>query len=71
MRTLQTKVPEYLYREVEELVKLGLFRNNSEVLRAALKKTLAEQSREYLRDLVERMGIIEKEMLKTLKEVRE
>lgn len=71
MTTLQARVPEGLAKEVNRLVKLGLFKNESEVIQIALKKMLAEQSREYLRDIVKNMGIKEKEMISEWKKIRE
>jgi len=70
MTTLQATVPEKLVKEVNRLVKLGLFKDESEVVEVALKKMLAEQSREYLRDLVKNMGIKKREMLDEWKKMR-
>ncbi len=70
MKLIRAKVPDNLSREVENLVKSGVFRNTSEVVSIALKKMLAEQSREYLRDLTANMGITEGEMLKEWKGIR-
>ncbi len=70
MKLIRAKVPDKLGREVENLVKSGVFKNTSEVVSVALKKMLAEQSREYLRDLTANIGIAEGEMLKEWKEIR-
>ncbi len=71
MTTLQVRVPEGLAKEVNRLVRLGLYKNESDVIQMALTKMLAEQSREYLRDLVKNMGIKEKEMLSEWEKTRE
>jgi Arc/MetJ-type ribon-helix-helix transcriptional regulator len=71
MKTLEVRMPEDIYKQVKNLVKMKLFKDESEVVNLAVKKILAEQSREFLRDMVKNLGITEKEMLKTLQEVRE
>jgi len=70
MANLQANVSQNLKREVTNLVKLGLFKSESEVVQVALKKMLAEQSRDYLRDLTRRLKISKKEMLKEWKKIR-
>ena len=70
MANLQANVSQNLKREIANLVKLGLFKSESEVVQVALKKMLAEQSRDYLRDLTKRLKISKKEMLKELEKIR-
>lgn len=70
MRIVQATIPDDLIREVEDLTRAGVFRNTSEVINVALKKMLAEQSREYLRELVKNAGIKKSEMLSEAKKVR-
>ncbi len=70
MANLQANISQSLKREVLDLVKLGVFKNESEVVQVALKKMLAEQSREYLRDLAKRKRISKKEMLKEWEKIR-
>lgn len=68
---LEATVSKDLAQEVENMVKLGLFRDTSEVVESALKKMLAEQSREYLRDLVKNIGLTEKELIREWKKTRQ
>lgn len=70
MKVLQARLPNRLYGEIEELVTLGLFKDRSEVITAALKRMLAEESREYLRDLARTCGFTERSMLRELKSLR-
>jgi Arc/MetJ-type ribon-helix-helix transcriptional regulator len=44
-------------------VELGVFKDESEAVNVAVKKMLANQSREYLRDLAKRKNITKKELL--------
>jgi len=70
MANLQVNVSSGLKQEVVNLVKLGLFKNESHVIEISLKKMFAEQSREYLRDLSRRLKISKKEMLKKWEKIR-
>lgn len=70
MANLQANISQNLKREVSVLIKLGVFKDESEVIQVALKKMLAEQSREYLRDLTKREKITEREMLKEWEKIR-
>ena len=69
-KILQARVPKRLYERVENRIKLGLYSNKSEIVREALRRMFADQSREFLRELVERTGITEREMLKELRKIR-
>lgn len=70
MKVIQATIPDGLRKEVEDLVKSGVFKDTSEVVRVALKKMLAQQSREYLRELTQRAGIKKSEMLKEWERIR-
>ena len=70
MTTLQATVPVDIVKDVNRLIELRLFKDESEVIRVALKKMLAEQSRDYLRDLTRVVGIKEKEMIDEWKKIR-
>ena len=70
MANLQANISQNLKREVSVLIKLGVFKDESEVIQVALKKMLAEQSREYLRDLTKREKITKREMLKEWEKIR-
>jgi Arc/MetJ-type ribon-helix-helix transcriptional regulator len=70
MKIIQAKIPDELSKEVEDLVNFGIFKDTSEVVRVALKKMLAEQSREYLRELTKGAGVRRNEMLEEWKRIR-
>lgn len=70
MKVIQATIPDEINRNVEELIKIGIYRDTSEVVKAALKKMLAEQSREYLREITSVSGIKEKDLLKEWKRIR-
>lgn len=71
LKTVQVKVPERLYNEIQGRIEIGIYADQSEVLREALKKMFAEESREFLREIVKRKKITKKEMLKEWKKIRE
>jgi len=71
LKTVQVKVPERLYNEIQGRIEIGIYADQSEVLREALKKMFAEESREFLREIVKRKRITKKEMLKEWKKIRE
>ena len=70
MKVIQAKIPDELSKEVEDLINFGIFKDTSEVVKVALKKMLAEQSREYLRELAKSASTKENEMLKEWKMIR-
>ncbi len=70
LKPVQARIPETLEREIDELVESGGYASRSEVVREALRKLLAENRRESLRELTERAGVSEEEMLDELDEVR-
>jgi len=69
-KLLQARIPEKLYKRVEEGIKSGIYSNRSEVVREALRKMFAEQSRDFLRELARKTGISEMDMLRELKKIR-
>lgn len=69
-KILQARIPRRLYERVENRIKLGLYSNKSEIVREALRRMFAEQSREFLRELIEKTGMTEREMLKELRKIR-
>ncbi len=70
MKVIQAKIPDNLSNKVENLISFGVFKDTSEVVKVALEKMLAEQSREYLRDLTKSAGIKRSEMLEEWKRIR-
>lgn len=64
LKTIQTRIPEELYEELEELVGSGLYANKSEVIREALRKLIAEKSRNVLRELAAEYRVSEESLLK-------
>jgi len=63
MATIRAKIPEDLALEINKLIELGLYKNEAEVIKIALRKLFAKRSREYLRTLAKDANITEKEML--------
>ena len=70
LRPVQARIPETVERELDELVESGMYASRSEVIREALRKLLAENRRDAVRELVERVGVSEDEMLDELDDVR-
>ena len=70
MKVIQATISEKLNKDVEELVRSRVFKDASEVVRTALQKMLAEQSREYLRELTKIAGVKENAMLNEWKRIR-
>lgn len=70
LKTVQAKVPERLYNEIQGRIKIGIYADQSEVLKEALKKMFAEENREFLREIVKRKRITKKKMLKEWKKIR-
>lgn len=71
LRIIQAKVPEKLYDEIQERIEIGIYADQSELLKDASSKMFAEESREFLRELVKRKRITKKEMLREWRKVRE
>ena len=64
------QIPEEIYKNIDEELKLGIFSNASEAIVSALRKAYARKSRSFLRWLVKKEGITESEMLKELEKMR-
>ena len=70
VKLLETRVPQNLYLEIEERVRLGLFSTESEVVNSALRKAFAEGAREFLKRLIKSAGISKKSLLSEWKRIR-
>ena len=70
MPKVVAQIPDDIYRNINEEVKLGIFDSTSEAVGAALKKAYAGKGRKYLRWLMKKEGIAESEMLKELASLR-
>lgn len=70
MPKVVAQVPENIYKNINEEVKLGIFSDVSEAVISALKKAYAQKSRTYLRWLMKKEGITETEILKELEKLR-
>ncbi len=70
MPKIVAQIPENIYININEEIKLGIFSDASEAVVSALKKTFAQKSRTYLRWLMKKEGITEAEMLKEFKKIR-
>ena len=70
MPKITAQIPEDIYVNINEEVKLGIFSDPSEAVASALRKAYARKSRTFLRWLVKKEGITESEMLKELERIR-
>jgi len=70
MPKIVAQIPEDIYRNINEEIKLGVFSDTSEAVVSALKKAYARKSRTFLRWLVKKEDITEDEMLKELDKMR-
>ena len=70
MPKITAQIPEDIYMNINEEVKLGIFSDPSEAVASALKKTYARKSRTFLRWLMKKEDITESEMLKELERIR-
>ncbi|MFZ6016870.1 MAG: hypothetical protein ACOYU0_04495 [Nitrospirota bacterium] len=70
MPKIVAQIPEDIYRNINEEIKLGVFSDVSEAVVSALKKAYARKSRAFLRWLMKKEGISEAEMLKELEKMR-
>lgn len=70
MPKVVAQVPENIYKNINEEVKLGIFSDVSEAVISALRKSYAQKSRTYLRWLMKKEGMTETEMLKELEKLR-
>ena len=70
MRKIEARIPDDIYKNINEEIKLGIFFDTSEAVVSALKKAYASKSRLFLRWLIKKEGISEAEMLKELGRLR-
>lgn len=70
LKPVQARIPESVEKELDQLVESGMYASRSEVIREALRKLLAENRRGSLRELAERAGVEEDEMLDELDDIR-
>jgi Arc/MetJ-type ribon-helix-helix transcriptional regulator len=70
MPKIVAQIPEDIYRNINEEIKLGVFSDASEAVVSALKKAYARKSRSFLRWLMKKEGITEADMLKELEKMR-
>lgn len=64
MPKIIAQIPEEIYRNINEEIKLGVFSDTSEAVASALMKTYARKSRSFLKWLIKKEGISETEMLR-------
>jgi Arc/MetJ-type ribon-helix-helix transcriptional regulator len=62
MPKVVAQIPDDIYKNIDEEVRLGIFSSASEAINAALRKAYARKSRTYLRWLMKKEGITEGEM---------
>lgn len=70
MPKIVAQIPEDIYKNINEEIKLGVFADTSEAVVSALKKAYARKSRTFLRWLMKKEGITEAEMLKEFEKLR-
>jgi Arc/MetJ-type ribon-helix-helix transcriptional regulator len=70
MPKIEAQIPEDIYRNINEEIKLGVFSDASEAVVSALKKVYARKSRSFLRWLMKKEGVAETEVLKELEKMR-
>jgi Arc/MetJ-type ribon-helix-helix transcriptional regulator len=70
MPKIEAQIPEDIYQNINEEIKLGVFSDASEAVVSALKKAYARKSRSFLRWLMKKEGIVETEVLKELEKMR-
>ena len=70
LKPVQARIPESVEHEIDKLVESGMYASRSEVIREAVRKLLAENRRDAVRELAERAGVNEDEMLDELNDVR-
>lgn len=70
MPKIVAQIPESIYRNINEEIKLGVFSDEAEAVVSALKKAYAQKSRTFLRWLMKKENITEAEMLEELKKIR-
>jgi Arc/MetJ-type ribon-helix-helix transcriptional regulator len=66
MPKIVAQIPDDIYRNIDEEIKLGVFSDASEAVVSALKKAYARKSRTFLRWLMKKEGVTEAGLLKEL-----
>lgn len=70
MPKIVAQIPDDIYRNIDEEVKLGVFSDASEAVVSALKKAYARKSRSFLRWLMKKEEVEEADLLKELAKMR-
>jgi Arc/MetJ-type ribon-helix-helix transcriptional regulator len=70
MRKIEARIPDDIYRNINEEIRLGIFSDTSEAVVSALKKAYARKSRSFLRWLMKKERISEADLLEELEKVR-
>ena len=66
----EAQIPDDIYRNITEEIKMGAFSDVSEAVVSVLRKAYARKSRSFLRRLTKKEGITETDMLKELEKHR-
>ena len=69
MPKIVAQIPDEIYKNINEEIKLGIFSDTSETVVSVLKKAYASKSRSFLRWLVKKEGISEAELLGELEKI--
>ena len=64
MPKVVAQIPDDIYRNINEEVKLGIFDSTSEAVGAALKKAYAGKGRKYLRWLMKKKALLNRKCLR-------
>lgn len=70
MPKITAEIPEDIYRNINQEVKLGVFSDTSDAVVSALKKAYARKSRSFLKWLMKKEGMTEAGMLKEFEKLR-
>jgi Arc/MetJ-type ribon-helix-helix transcriptional regulator len=70
MPKIVARIPDEIYKNIDEEIKLGIFSDTSEAVVSALKKAYARKSRSFLRWLMKKEGISENDLLGELGKIR-
>jgi len=70
MPKIVAQIPDEIYKNINDEVRLGIFSDTSEAVISALKKAYARKSRSFLRWLMKKESITESELLKELERTR-
>jgi Arc/MetJ-type ribon-helix-helix transcriptional regulator len=70
MPKIVAQIPDNIYKNINEEIKLGIFSDASEAVVSALKKAYARKSRSFLRWLMKKEGVSETDLLEELEKVR-